>query len=170
MKVTGYMIREALKRLDLKLKALDSQFDESRFFFEGEEKTPITTVAENIARTENMIGVLQEIRARYNLGVTVRPGGVSMTLLTAIKVVGGLGRLEKKWRDFSSTSGRRRSYDSDGPSEMDPTKKYAQRSITTTQAMELATEVSRKASDLREALAVGNAAELDLDVDPALFA
>jgi hypothetical protein len=169
MNITGYKIREQLRQLSLRIKTLQATYKESLFVFlnESTEDNDPRLIAAKISTLERQTTALQEVQAKYNLGVKVAVGGGLMSLLHAIKLIGGAGRLESMWRTAATSTGRSRW--GDPLTERDADKDYAQRRIPVEEALTLASEASKRASEVRTAIAVGNAREVEMDVDPALF-
>lgn len=174
MKVTGYMLREALKRWQLRRETAQSQFKGSLVKFPGEEKLSPGAVAALVLAAESAIGSLQAAQALYNTRVTVLVGETSKPrpLVEAVKAIGGLSRVEKLWTDAATgkDSGVPRYMRVSGvPTERDKDKIVAEPQVTPEQAQKQAEDISRRIGALRIAIATGNAVELDLDLDPALL-
>src|SRR5579885_1022293 len=102
MKVTGYQIREAIRKQELQRDTVISQFNASLFKFEGEEKLSPDDVAKMFTQAEQAIANLQTGLARYNLYVVIDVLGDKMTLAEGVKRLGGAGRLEKLWREAAT--------------------------------------------------------------------
>lgn len=166
----GFELKEAQRALSLRISTLESEFNESQYAFPGDDdrRSP-TEIAEELAEAETKLVRLQVAQKRYNLAVQVKLGktGVTMPLSEAIAAVGGAGRVEKMWRLSASNTGRSRYQDQS--QEKDPTKVYSKRQVTVKQALDEANKAARFAGNLRAAIAVGNATELDLGLDASLF-
>ena len=166
MKVTGYKLQHALRELAHTSVIAAGQFDDSLTVFPDEKKPHPTKVMDDFQEAESKIARLQTFQAAYNLRVTVKVEGHTMTLSQAVKLVGGAGRIEKMWRSVAAPAkdiySRR--------DTRDATSIVSQKTISTGEAAALAKAAARWASALREAIQVGNATELELDeLDPALF-
>jgi hypothetical protein len=99
MQVTGYALREAIRRQQLRRDTIAAQFSDTLYVFEGEEKQSPDEVAAALMKAERTVAALQRAQDEYNLHVKVTGKLIGeMTLCTAVKLVGGTGRLEKMWR------------------------------------------------------------------------
>ena len=172
MKVTGYILREALKRHELRREVAARTFDDSLKAFPGEVKDNPVDIVEQFLAAERATAALQTAQMRYNLAVKVNLHGhgwdhTTMTLAEAIKLVGGEGRVEKMWRSAASPGKKDRYYSED---EIDPSHIRAQPTMKPQEAVKLATEAGRRAGALRAAIATANATEVEIeDLSPALF-
>lgn len=170
MKITGYRIRERLNALLIDHKIASDSFSGTLVYFDedGQGETP-DSVADRFAEAERQVAGLQALQARYNLSVAVEVQGQKMTLCEAIKRVGGAGRLEKMWRDGSSTL---RGVDWRGTPTLKRSKDdvVAKRALTPEDCGKRAVKAARYAAALRAAVAQGNATELELECDPSFFA
>ena len=170
MKITGYALRGAISEWKLKRDAATQAFNGSLYKFEGDSKDTPDQVAQAIGAAEVALATLQTAQMEYNLKVRLELPGGTISLAEAIKRVGGQGRIEKMWKSASSPK-KRSSYLSDLdeiPSREDG-RVVAERQITTQQAIERATGAGRLAGKFRAAIAVGNATEVEIDLDPALI-
>lgn len=166
MKVTGYKLQHTLRELTHTRDIAAGQFDNSLKFFPGDEKGDPKAVMAAYLEAEAKIARLQTGQALYNLKVPVDVLGKRMTLSEAVKLVGGAGRAEKMWRSVAAPKKDRYGYDRDERTEGTI---VAQRTITPVEAAALAKEAARWASALREAIQTGNAVEVEIELDPALF-
>lgn len=167
MKVTGYAIREGLRRWQLRRDSAYGQFKESILAFPDEAKPKPIEVSGRAELAEGNIARLQAFQARYNAGVTILVRGVGeMSLLQAVKAVGGLGRLERMWRQASASKDDRYGYrDTRQTGEI-----RALRQVSFDEAAEAAATIGRQLGAYREAIAAGNATEVTYtDLDAALF-
>lgn len=168
MKITGYQLREAIKQHELRRDTSSQAFDGSLKVFPGEEKPSPLSFASQFLAAERNIAQLQVAQMKYNLAVTVRVEGETMTLAEAIKRVGGEGRCEKMWRSAAGT--KRDRYSTYGEDEIDPSRIRSRPTITLTEAVKLATVAGKRAGAMRAAIATANAAEVEIeDLSPALF-
>jgi hypothetical protein len=169
MRITGYKIREALKQWQLRRDSVETQFSGALFAFEDEQKAHPDEVAESILTAETAIATLQTYQTQYNMGVHVDVEGLGrVPLLTCIKRVGGLGRLEKKWRAASSAKEDR--YGLNEPDTRDPTRLVAKRVVSFDDARKRTEALVKRLGALREAISVGNAQLFEIqNLDAALF-
>lgn len=169
-KVTGYMLRDAIKTQEMVRDTAASAFDASLKAFPGEEnldtKNP-TKIVETFMAAETLIAKLQVAQMVYNIHVKVNVLGENMTLGEAIKRVGGIGRTEKMWKG-AIQSGRPNIYgDTD---TRDPNQVRAERTLPAEQALAFAKVYGKKANALRAAIATANGTEINFtDLDESLF-
>lgn len=171
MQVTGYALREAIRRWELVRDTAYSQFEDTLTAFPNESKPLPATVAEIITKAEGAIAALQSAQQRYNLIVLINAGGQEMTLCEGVKRLGGAGRYEKLWRGAAGGGKKERYYHHD-PLTRKSDEIHAVRTISADACMNLAKAAARFASELRSAIAVGNATRMSLDtlkVDPRLL-
>jgi len=177
MKVTGYLLREAIKQHELRRDTSAKAFDGSLKKFPDEEKDSPVEIVESFSKAEQAIASLQEAQMRYNLAVTVEIMGqgpyptdkVKMSLAKAIKLVGGAGRIEKMWRSATGPKKDRYGY-SGSDDEMDPTRIRAVATIKSADAIKQASRAGKVAGNLRAAIATANAELVEIeDLSPALF-
>lgn len=165
MKVTGYKLKNAIQNKSHERDVLAHQWNDSLKKFPDEEKRRPEAVMEEYAACERDLACLQTAQAMYNLSVKVTFDGGNASLLHVIKYIGGLGRVEKMWR--TSINSKDDFYHRD--SERTAGTVYATMQLAPQQVMEATRDAARKASDAREAIAIGNACEMEIDVDPRLF-
>ncbi len=103
----------------------------------------------------------------------VTVGGETITLLQAVKQVGGAGRVANLWKSVAdaSTLSRRSRYDpyGGGPAVRDPEQEVAKAQVTAQEAIELTKAASKRARALRAAIQTGNSQPMDIDINPALL-
>jgi hypothetical protein len=168
MKITGYDLRDAISGWQLKRDAATKAFDGSLYKFPDENKETPNEVVASIEAAELIIAKLQTAQMEYNLKVQLKLPGGTLSLAEAIKRVGGLGRIEKMWK--SAASPKKRSYlDLDEVPTRDDGRIVAERQLNTKEVIEQASKVGKLAGKFRSAIAVGNATEVDIDLDPSLF-
>lgn len=161
MKVNGFQIREALKRWEQRRKMADGQFRDSLHRFEGEQKRSPVEVIEAFRSADESYAKLQELQQWFNQQVKCNVGGEEQTLSYCVKIIGGAGRIEKLWRDACAKKRDRYSYRDDDLTRSKDTE-YATRAISVQEASEQAEKAGRFASQVRTALAVGNATNVDV--------
>jgi hypothetical protein len=163
MKTTGYALREAIKRHELRRDSAARSFTGTLKMFPGEEKESPEEVMRAFVEADEAIARLQEAQMRYNLAVRVpsESGAMPMSLALAVKLVGGAGRREKMWRNAGAPA-ERRGYGLD-EDERDPTKVRASAVLSPRDLLKLSATASSQASALRQAIAVGNAVEVEIE-------
>jgi hypothetical protein len=168
MKVTGYKIQHKLKQLEQLKEVAAQQFNDNIMQFDSQdEKLDLRDVYANYTSLEKRISKLQAAQCKYNMSVQVSVLGESMSLLEAVKLVGGAGRSEKMWKDVVKGNRPIRGY---GEQTRSKDQEYAKRAVSVTEAVQFAQQATKVASSLREAIQVGNAVEVELDLDDSLFA
>lgn len=163
MKITGYKLKELIKQAEMVRDTVASHFDGSLHTFEGDaaKDTPQQVVGK-FQKADLALAQIQTIQARYNLAVEVEVLGEKMTLMEAVKRVGGAGRVEKMWRSASGTKKDRYAYRDELTRDKDTIR--AKRTLAKGAALELAQEAAKVAGALRAAIAEGNSREVDMDV------
>jgi hypothetical protein len=169
MKITGYKLQHKLKELEQLKELAAQQFNENIMQFESEsDKLDLRDVFAEFTTIEKRISKLQSIQCLYNSQVNVSVLGESMSLLEAVKLIGGAGRSEKMWKDV--VKGNKTRHHGYGEQTRDKTSEYAKRSINTNEAIKFVQQATKVAGALREAIQTGNATELELNIDETLFA
>lgn len=168
MKITGWLLREAIKSHELRRDTAARAFNGTLRKFDDEVKqAPTEVVAEFLAR-EASIAALQVAQAQYNLKVRVNHDGRNITLCEAVKLIGGLGRAEKMYR--SATGDKPDRYSIRDDNVRDPNQVRAKETIAPAEAARLASIQAKSAGRLRAAIATGNGTEIEIEnLDPALF-
>lgn len=170
MKVNGYKLREAIKKLHLQIEIHENQFNANTKTFAGEEKKSLEAVTKDWFAAEDKVCSLQEALNKYNLMVQVDvPGLGNLSLAKIIKLVGPASRIEKRWRQLAAPKKDRYSRYDDEPAVKEDGKEYAVKTYSTDEAMRMAIVWGDKAAALRGALSVANATMMDLDIPGALF-
>ncbi len=164
MEVTGYQLKEALKMKNLELATIQTQFDDSLHKFEDEEDKSPGTVAEHIAMLEEHVAELQTAQSYYNLQVTVKlhKNMIEIPLEKAIKLVGGAGRLSKMWRSAAKGDKLDR-WDRRIHMTRKSDEEVAKPTISKAEALERAKKAESYASQLRNAIALGNTTKVAID-------
>lgn len=166
MKVSGYMLREAIKEYELRSSAAATGFDRTLRAFPSEIEKGLKDkpqeVVDRFLAAELAVARLQTVQAEYNLKVFLTVDGSQISLTQAVKMIGGLARAEKMWRSVASPKKDRYGYD-DSDRERDPTKERSEAQISQKDAATLSSKLARKAGRLRAAIATANATEIELD-------
>ena len=175
MEVTGHQLRRVLKRWERRRGLLQSQWQQSQYAFGDEDKPSPEEVLSDLAECEARIAQLQAAQTQYNLTVevTVRfaAGEGRMSLLEAIKRVGGVSRLEALVKQAAQTEGNTGYYFAQQAMTRSADEERAVRQLDTARAGALLDHYGDMAEALREAIAVGNETAVDLPgLGPELFA
>jgi hypothetical protein len=169
MKITGIQLQHAITARKEIRDLLQSEFNGSLSKFECEEKRDPVEIANELDRVEREIAALQAVQGLYNTQVKVTVGDQTITLLQAVKSVGGANRIANIWKDVVGTNtrslSRRGRYDAySGPQFRDKDQEYAKETITVQQAGELARAASKQARAIQAAIAYGNAQSVEIEV------
>jgi len=168
MKVTGYQIREAVRRHELARDTSAQMFKKALHVFEDEEKIHPREVMKQFKSAEDAVVLLQEAQQKYNLAVLVDVQGKQMTLCSAVKRLGGAGRAEKMWRD--SVVEKEDRYAMNERLERNKDTIRAKKTLTFDEAIDAANKAAGLAGALRAAVAMGNSREVELEgLDPSLL-
>lgn len=162
MKVTGYLLREAIRKWELRRDSAANMFNESLHKFDGEDKLSPDEVSARFTNAEESVSKLQEAQARYNLLVKVSVQNRNITLLEAVKRIGGAGRSEKMWR--TATSPKKDPYSYRDNTERDNSKERAKSVLSTEEREDRAHKAAAFAGIVRAAIATGNGTEVDSEV------
>lgn len=166
MKVTGYKIRSALQRWTLKRDAAAAQFNGSLHAFPGESKPSPADVSRAIDEAEEAIAELQVWQARYNLLVQTSVGENKMSLAGAVKRHGAAERAFKRWASASRPKKEKYSYGGVDKTERAKDTTVADRVVSFEDAGTVAATWAIVRSAYTEAIAGGNAREVELDGFP----
>lgn len=176
MKITGYQLQQAIKARQETRDLLQGQFNGSLYKFADEDKRNPVEIADDLIKAEAEIAQLQAAQGVYNAQVTITVGGHDISLLQAIKQVGGANRLANLWKGVAQqtagalATGRRSRFDPYGAGGVrDKEQEYAQQTVTAEVAIEKAQEASKAARELRAAISAGNAREVEIQINPELL-
>ena len=171
MKITGYLIMDRLDELKEQAQGIDGQFKASLFQFADERNArsdPRALMAEYEAIERN-VAALQEAQSAYNLRVPVTVNGELMTLERAVKLIGNANRAKNQWKSASQETANPYS-PYGGQRQRDKENEYAERLVPIEEALQLSEEAGRRAAALKRAIRAGNATEVEIELDEALFA
>ena len=127
--------------------------------FKGEDKGDPQALSAQVFETERRLVRLQCAQDIYNEHVTGQCGDEHVSLGYAIKLVGGIGRMEKFWRNAAAPKRDRYSY---REGERSKDTEYAERRVTPEQALAEHTRYSKIASSLRAFIAQANTTGVDV--------
>jgi len=168
MKVTGYQLREALRRWRDRRDIHSRTFSDALWQFEGENQGNPVEIAQEYEKADRAIAALESAQQEFNQRVTVKLSDGTFKLSVAVKRVGGAGRLTKMWRSAATSTGRDKySYRENRRNKDD---EFATRRVDQPTCMQKADDAAVYASKLRAAIAVANGTEIDIEsVDPNLL-
>ena len=163
--VNGFQIQQAIREAKAERDQASARFTPSLRHFPGDVVMDPRHVAADFQAAEERLSQLQALQAKYNLCVKVTVIGNEITLLEAIKKVGGLGRLEKMWRSAAAPKADRYGYRDE---TRDKDAVVSVPTVTYDVASKKRAEVSHYASALRSAIQMGNANVVELLTDVVL--
>jgi hypothetical protein len=166
MLLNGYQLQQLVREAKADRDQWAAQFEPSLKAFPGEDKPSPKQASGEFMLAEMKLAKLQVLQTRYNLAVTVNALGSEMTLLEAIKRVGGAGRHEKMWRSAAAPK-RDRYYHEESTRDKDAV--VATRQVSYADAASLRKEAAQEASELRAAIQMGNAQSIELEVEDGLL-
>jgi prophage DNA circulation protein len=171
MKVTGYQLMDRIEVLREQAQTINGQFTGSLFRFAEatEEKPDPRDLMKDYAGCERKVALLQAAQAAYNVRVTIDVLGEQMLLQQAIKLIGSINRVKNNWLAAMKTSQDKNSYSSYYELVRDKTNEYAQRVVSIEECLRLSKEASDLTTALKQAIRTGNAAEIEIDLDPSIF-
>lgn len=162
MKVTGYKLREAVRRWVTAQSVAAKMFPETLFAFEGDQKDDPKDVDESFWTASKNIAELQELQQKYNMENFVEVRGERMTLSRAIKLVAFAGQRSKSWKTAASETGRGRF--SDRVLTRSKEDEIASRKVSVKECLNCQIGVDSYLADLRTAIAVANGREIDMEI------
>lgn len=168
--LTGIKIRAVLNLWKERKDALEHVLKENTWTFdpilETDPKYPPHIQTKLMAAVE-AVCALQEIQQLYNSKVIVPVGDRRLSLAFIVKMVGEVGAMKARWRGISLDTGRDRWSSRNLQRSVD--ERYAAKAVSDEKAFEISAELGNYAALLRDAMAKGNTAEIELDVDDALL-
>ena len=162
MKITGHGLQQAIREKKALLEVLNTQLTESLRQFNGEEKGDPIAISEEISTIEENLVKLQCAQDIYNEHVTGECLDKQMTLGFAVKFVGGVGRMERFWKNAMVP--KRERYAMRNADERSKDVEYAKPRFTTEQALAQHMQNSKKASAIRAFIAKANTTEVDIEL------
>jgi hypothetical protein len=163
MKIDGYTLQQAIREAKAERDQVSQRFTPSLRKFPDEVKPDPRKLAEQFSEIEARVAKLQVAQTIYNLTVKVEVNGQEITLLEAVKRVGGAGRLESMWRSAAAPQQDRYSYRNEDTRDKDAVVSTHQ--VPFEEAAGLRRSAGRAASALRAAIQKGNAEKVEVDVD-----
>jgi hypothetical protein len=166
-KMDGNRFKLNLKLWQDRRASLLSQWDDSMWAFEGEEKVGTKELSEQITTAEISIAKLQTMQTTFNLKVMLLWKGKEITLMEAIKAVGGAGRMEKMWSAAARIKKDRYGYSPRETRNKD--QEVSVRTISVEDAAKMSTLATRDAGQLRALIAKGNQESVEMDIPTGLL-
>lgn len=160
MQVTGYQLKTAIQRWELRRDAAAAQFPTTLAKFKEQTKESPLTVTDSFLKAERAVAALQTAQGRYNLAVEITVDGEKTSLAEGVKRVGGLGRIEKMWRVAAAPKPDRYGYDGSRSKE----NEYEVPTVTPAEALAMAEKLARRKALLTQAIAEANAAKAEVGV------
>lgn len=164
MKVTGYQLQSSIKELQESRDLLQGQFAGSLHKFDDEQKRDPVELASAIEGFERRIADLQAAQGVYNAKVRVTVDGQEMSLLAAVKQVGGANRIVNLWKGVANSGAEKRERLSLYGDRLTRNKdqEVAKETVSADKAIEMVQVASKRARALRAAIQFGNSVEIDL--------
>lgn len=167
------MLKDALKRWELRRDRLRKLFDNSLLKFNDEEKTMPTVIGAEYVQTESSIVRLQLVQAMYNLTVKLKlTEEREISLCEAIKSLGAQRRTAAMWLAASNrlTNPIDMTYGFDNQFIREEGKVVAKPTMSDDDALNLSMQADQQTTVLKSAIAIANATELDIEgFDSALL-
>lgn len=163
-KVTGIQLQASIKELQESRDLVQAQFESSLQKFSDEQKRDPIEIAEQVERYERKIADLQAAQGVYNAKVRVTVEGQEMSLLSAVKQVGGANRIVNLWKGVATRGAKTRERFNLYGDVMVRNKdqEVAKETVSADKAIEMVQAASKRARALRAAIQYGNAVEIDL--------
>lgn len=176
MKVTGTQLKTALNTWSERKSALEKLLKDNVWSFEPvSENSPknIVNIQNHLAKAVEAVCSLQEAQQLYNaqISVTVKdadgnPKFVSLSF--AVKMVGELGAMKAQWRRISLDNGREDRY-SRTQLQRSADELFAKKTVSDEVAYKISSDLGKQAGEYRDAMARGNASEIEIDLDASLL-
>lgn len=167
MQISGYQLREALRHWRSVVESLTIDLKESFRYFDIKEKLDPLLVAEKYKAAEDAVAKIEEAQQRYNLRVNLSIADESYTLTYAIKAIGMAGRYAAIWKT-STTAGSDRAggrlWGVNTEHVRNKDDVHAKRTIDKETATKMHIAANRHAADIRQAIALANASQLEIDI------
>jgi hypothetical protein len=154
MEVTGYQLREALKKHSLTLQNIERKFNKAMYRFADQEKEHPTKLAAQVFELERRIVRLQAAQTQYNLLVKVDFQGQKISLAEAVRLQGVAGRNAGRWSMY-----QRMDLEPDETIRIkraDVTEEHAKPVMTNDQVMAQIIEAEKILATLKGLIAEGN--------------
>lgn len=170
MKVNGIQLQGSIKELQESRDLLQGQFAGTLHKFEDEQKRDPIELASKIETFERKIADLQAAQGVYNAKVRVTVDGQEMSLLSAVKQVGGANRIVNLWKGVATSGAERHERLSLYGDRLTRNKdqEVAKETISADKAIEMAQAASKRARALRAAISFGNSVDVELGFDVEL--
>lgn len=167
MKVTGYQLREALRRWTTKQQISAKIFPETMFSFDVKPSVTPREVADDFWDASVAVAKIQVAQQKFNFAVSVTVDGNTMSLAEAIKLLSFAGQASKMWRTAAADNGR----DRYSARELKRSKddEIARRVVSVQECMKASEDRDRFNSLLRSAVAKANGTEVEIDINEGYF-
>lgn len=170
MIVTGNKILDALDVLREQVKTLEAQFQPALYVFEGDPpKRNPRDLVRDLDAANVRIARLQELQAAYNLRVEVNVEGETMTLQRVLQLVAAANKVKGLWAKAAAPEPEVNFGFGASPRSRGKDNEYARPVVPLDEAQELANAATRRALAFKQAIRSGNAREVEMDADAALF-
>jgi hypothetical protein len=165
MKVTGYTLRDAISRWELRRDAAAKEWHQSLFAFKGETKEPEKHL-DAWWEAEQNITILQAAQAEYNITVYLENDTKDM-LAKAIKMVGSATRrvamLKEAGPEDAQVARRRSLYGISLPNRVrEKDNEYAEPTLGPKRVLDLSVQAQSHLASLRSQIAKANTSEVEI--------
>ncbi|MEY2785859.1 MAG: hypothetical protein RL277_2071 [Planctomycetota bacterium] len=164
MKITGIQIREAVKHWTAQKLLLSKVFVDSGFSFPNENKQTPEEVAAQFEQASRCVAELESLQQAYNGAHSFVLEGRMLTLSEGVKLMAAYAQLVNMWTSYAQRGllDIERPYNTSDGLRRAATDVVAVRRRTTEEANQMAAVYSKKASRLRNAVAVANTSAWDI--------
>ena len=170
MKINGYKLQHMLADLKQERETLTALFDKETRAFPSDEKGDLMAISDNLEKCEAEIVHVQEVQNAYNRQVMVEMAGKPVALSAAIKLAGGLGRIEGIWRKLVGeiSSSHRNPYGETLAKRVKDREETQEFTISLGVARQRLREATKVTRECKEAVAGGNGRMVDIGDDPVV--
>jgi hypothetical protein len=170
MKINGYKLQHMLADLKQERDTLTALFDKESRAFPGDVAGDLMAVSENLERCEAEIVHVQEVQNAYNRQVVVELAGKPVALAAAIKLAGGLGRIEGIWRKLVGeiSSSHRNPYGDALEKRVKDREETQVFTVSLDVARKKLREATKMTRECKEAVAGGNGQVIEIGGDPVV--
>ena len=172
MKITRYQLMDRIETLREQAQTINGQFTGSLFRFrqDAEAKPDPRELMQRYLEAEKRVATLQGVQVAYNVRVMVDVLGEAMSLQQAVKLIGSATRFKNNWLAAPKPGQENNNYVTAFYDLVRQKENlYAERVVSVEECVQLSGTASDLATALKQAIRSGNATEVELEVDSALF-
>jgi hypothetical protein len=170
MRINGYKLQHILADLKQEREMLTALFDKETRAYPSEKAGDPMAVSENLEKCEAEIVHIQEVQSGYNREVRIELGGKPFSLSAAVKLAGGLGRIEGMWRKLVGeiSSSHRNRYSEGLESRVKDREEVQVFTVSLDVAKKKLREATKMTRECKEAVAGGNGQMIEIGDDPVV--